>query len=125
MDAVLLEGVVILAQSIQEAGEEAGGADGLDVGFDDLAELLGRGVGGVAQREGLHWVHVEENASEHGSHDHEHLVFGEDATRGLFGLQRKGEDVRSEMHMRQVSNTVVIGVSDDLGLILPFKLTLG
>lgn len=106
MDAVVGQGILVLAELVDDAGDEAGHADGVDVGLDEFAELLGYCSGGMAEWEGFGGIEVEEDADEDDGEHHVQFVLGVDAVRGFFGFERQGEDVGGEVDVCEVANAV-------------------
>lgn len=98
---------MVIGEAINDGREEARGVYRLDMGLDDLAQLLGNSVRCVVQGIRLHLVHIKEYASEDDSQSHEHLVLGENTPRILVGLQGQREEFGGEMNRRQVSKAVV------------------
>ena len=106
MDAIVGEGVLVLAERINQLGSEARGADGLDIGLDKFAEHGGQLEGYPAQGIRFGDLEVEEDGCEDDRHHHVHLVLTEDAVWVLVRLEREIEHVGGEVDVGEIANAV-------------------
>ena len=108
--SIVLQGIVIVAEAIDDTVKEARVVDGLDMGFHNLTQLLGNRAGCMLEREGLGRINIKEGGSEDHRHDHEHFMFGKDAARIALRLQWQREDLGDEMHRHEVSNADLVSI---------------
>lgn len=105
--SVVFQGIVVVAEAIDDTMKETRVVDGLDMGFHNLTQLLGNRAGCMLEREGLGRVNIEEGGIEDHRHDHEHLMFGKDPAGIALRLQGQREDLGDEMHRHEVSDAVI------------------
>lgn len=104
MNAVVFEGIVLLTESIQQAGNPVGHVDRLDIRLDQLTQLLGHRTCRFSEREGLRRIEVEENPHEQNGQHHVQLVLGIDTPGVLGRFDREREHIGSEVSVRKIAH---------------------
>ena len=101
MYPVIREGVVVFAEAIDDARNHARPADGLDVCFYELTQLLGNGSCGMAEWEGHCGIEVLEDAyADHGENFVEFML-RVGAIGVVLASERGREDVGSEVDLHE------------------------
>jgi len=106
MHAIVSKWVVLLMHAVHNSGDPTCRMHHLDIGFDELPELLCDGSGSLSERKRFRWVKVEEYASEEDGEDHVHFLLGIDSVRMVFRLQGKRKYVCSEVDVGEVANAI-------------------
>jgi hypothetical protein len=91
-------------EMIQESVNEPSTQDSLHVGNGKLPKLLRSHARVQTERVGTYRVGVEEDPDEHERENKVQLLFAEDATRVLFRLKRKREDIGCKMDLNDISD---------------------